>query len=161
VTEPVGGIDSVVLAFRKILLGGESHRRMLAKALNLGTIELAVLQHLHEVDQLTPREIGERLGITTGSTTAILDRIERAGYLIRVPNPSDRRSVFLSLTPAGKRGMDWVLSQNDAQLHQILTEHLRTATNPATDLDEVAAIINAISTAVDNPRGHLRPMPVD
>ncbi|GLJ79966.1 MarR family transcriptional regulator [Microbacterium imperiale] len=46
---------------------------------------------------LTPSNITHELGISSASTTAMLDRLERAGYLRREPHPSDRRKVFVTL----------------------------------------------------------------
>lgn len=50
----------------------------------------------HDV-ALTPTNITRELGISSASTTAMLDRLERSGYLRREPHPSDRRKVFISL----------------------------------------------------------------
>jgi DNA-binding MarR family transcriptional regulator len=36
--------------------------------------------------------------LTTGAITAVIDRLERAGYARRVPDPSDRRRVLVELT---------------------------------------------------------------
>jgi DNA-binding MarR family transcriptional regulator len=46
----------------------------------------------------TPKQLGEHLGITTPSTTSLLDRLEGSGFLTRVPNPTDRRSSYVHLT---------------------------------------------------------------
>ena len=48
-------------------------------------------------------DIATELGITTGGTSKLVDRIEASGYCRRLPNPEDRRSSLLELTPAGKR----------------------------------------------------------
>jgi MarR family transcriptional regulator, organic hydroperoxide resistance regulator len=48
-------------------------------------------------------DIARELGITTGGTSKLVDRIEASGYCRRLPNPADRRSSLLELTPAGKR----------------------------------------------------------
>jgi MarR family transcriptional regulator, organic hydroperoxide resistance regulator len=48
-------------------------------------------------------DIAIELGITTGGTSKLVDRIEEQGYLRRRPNPDDRRSSLLELTPAGRR----------------------------------------------------------
>jgi DNA-binding MarR family transcriptional regulator len=39
------------------------------------------------------------LGITAGGTSKLVDRIEASGYCRRLPNPADRRSSLLELTP--------------------------------------------------------------
>ena len=48
-------------------------------------------------------DIANELGITTGGTSKLVDRIEASGYCRRLPNPDDRRSSLLELTPAGQR----------------------------------------------------------
>jgi MarR family transcriptional regulator, organic hydroperoxide resistance regulator len=48
-------------------------------------------------------DIANELGITTGGTSKLVDRIEANGYCRRLPNPDDRRSSLLELTPAGQR----------------------------------------------------------
>jgi MarR family transcriptional regulator, organic hydroperoxide resistance regulator len=48
-------------------------------------------------------DIARELGITTGGTSKLVDRIEANGYCRRLPNPEDRRSSLLELTSAGKR----------------------------------------------------------
>src|SRR6516225_5736882 len=48
-------------------------------------------------------DIAHELGITTGGTSKLVDRIEAIGYCRRLPNPADRRSSLLELTPEGRR----------------------------------------------------------
>jgi MarR family transcriptional regulator, organic hydroperoxide resistance regulator len=48
-------------------------------------------------------DIASELGITTGGTSKLVDRIEAAGFCRRLPNPEDRRSSLLELTPPGRR----------------------------------------------------------
>jgi MarR family transcriptional regulator, organic hydroperoxide resistance regulator len=48
-------------------------------------------------------DIARELGVTTGGTSKLVDRIEANGYCRRLPNPGDRRSSLLELTPEGRR----------------------------------------------------------
>lgn len=47
-------------------------------------------------------DIAERLSITVGGTSKLVDRIEAAGHCRRHPNPGDRRSSVVELTPGGR-----------------------------------------------------------
>ncbi len=50
-------------------------------------------------DQIaTPGDIASHLGISTASTTKLLDRLERGGHITRAPHPSDRRALAISIT---------------------------------------------------------------
>jgi DNA-binding MarR family transcriptional regulator len=48
-------------------------------------------------------DIAEELSITVGGTSKLVDRIEASGHCRRRPNPGDRRSSLIELTPAGQR----------------------------------------------------------
>ena len=49
---------------------------------------------------LAPSSLAQRLGITTGGLTSVLDRLERAGYVQRRGDPSDRRRQVVEPTAA-------------------------------------------------------------
>ncbi|MFD5589011.1 MarR family winged helix-turn-helix transcriptional regulator [Streptomyces sp. NPDC127063] len=51
---------------------------------------------------VTPRMLGEHLGLTSGAVTACLDRLERAGHIRRVRESSDRRVVHLYYEPRAR-----------------------------------------------------------
>ncbi len=48
---------------------------------------------------LTAGQVAERLGLTTGSVTALVNRLVRAGYVVRAENELDRRCKEISLHP--------------------------------------------------------------
>jgi DNA-binding MarR family transcriptional regulator len=48
--------------------------------------------------RISAGELAEESGLTTGSVTALLDRMERDGYVRRVPDDRDRRRVLIELT---------------------------------------------------------------
>lgn len=53
-------------------------------------------------DGVTPKQSGEYLELSTGAMTSLIDRLEQRGHIERRPNPDDRRSVLLHLTPSGE-----------------------------------------------------------
>jgi DNA-binding MarR family transcriptional regulator len=54
---------------------------------------------------MTAGRLAELSGLTTAAVTAVLDRLERAGYARRVRDSDDRRQVIVELTPLmAKRG---------------------------------------------------------
>ena len=53
-------------------------------------------------DGITVGEIGERVYLDSSTLTGIIDRMERSGYVERRPNPADRRSVLVYLTPKAR-----------------------------------------------------------
>jgi DNA-binding MarR family transcriptional regulator len=71
----------------------------------IGPTDLRALSFLTGHDAATPKVVAEHLGLTTGAMTTLTDRIEQRGLVRRVPNPDDRRSLMLELTPAGRELM--------------------------------------------------------
>jgi DNA-binding MarR family transcriptional regulator len=47
---------------------------------------------------LAPTDLARLLGFTTGGVTTVLDRLERAGYVCRRPDPADRRRQVVEIT---------------------------------------------------------------
>lgn len=60
-----------------------------------------VLGLLRDHGPMSPSELGERLIVTRATVTGLLDSLERPGFVQRTPNPDDRRSVTVSITPSG------------------------------------------------------------
>ncbi|SHK97737.1 MarR family winged helix-turn-helix transcriptional regulator [Actinacidiphila paucisporea] len=58
---------------------------------------------------LSPRELSATLMLTTGGMTGRLDKLERAGLLVRAPDPHDRRGLRVSLTERGITVVDEAL----------------------------------------------------
>src|SRR5712691_7838250 len=67
-----------------------------ADRLGLHVSDLRCLNILLAAGSLPAGEIGERTGLTTGAVTRMVDRLERAGYVRREPDPADRRRVIVS-----------------------------------------------------------------
>ncbi len=49
-----------------------------------------------------PVELGHRLGMRSASATVLVDRLERAGHVARLPHTRDKRRICLALTPAAR-----------------------------------------------------------
>ena len=48
---------------------------------------------------LTPSQVSDRVLVASATMTATLDLLEYRGWIRRVPNPGDRRSVLIEITP--------------------------------------------------------------
>ncbi|MFD8749856.1 MarR family winged helix-turn-helix transcriptional regulator [Kitasatospora sp. NPDC059577] len=74
--------------------------RECARVLGVNETDLRCLEILlREVEESSPTDLSDRLGLTTGSVTTMLDRLERAGYLTRAAHPTDRRKSVVRATP--------------------------------------------------------------
>jgi DNA-binding MarR family transcriptional regulator len=81
------------------------HRRIrgvFADSLHVSASEFNLLMHLGEIGEVTPKALARELGLTTGAMTAMVDRLEAAQLVLRRPNPHDRRSLYVRLSPTGQ-----------------------------------------------------------
>jgi DNA-binding MarR family transcriptional regulator len=74
-----------------------------AARLRVNRTDLRCLEILRAEGAVAPKRLGARLGLTTGSVTAMLDRMERAGHLTRSPDPRDRRRLLVRITQQTER----------------------------------------------------------
>lgn len=116
-------IRDVSMALRELIQGWERYREAVADELGVGTSEVITLGYLYHDGPRTPSEIGQRLNLTSGSVTALLDRLEVAAFVTRSQNPDDRRSLLATATPAGRHAIQWFYEQLDG----IVGEALRNA----------------------------------
>lgn len=67
----------------------------------LGTLMALRVISKHE-GRARVQELSRDLGITIGAASKLADRLERDGLAVRHPNPEDRRSSLIALTPIGE-----------------------------------------------------------
>ncbi|GLY00541.1 MULTISPECIES: MarR family transcriptional regulator [Actinoplanes] len=89
---------------------------------------LAVMHAERRGEPLTPGRLGEQIGLSSGATTALIDRLERGGHLRRSRESADRRVVHLRY---GEAGMALALAfftpmapRTDAVMEQFGTDEL-------------------------------------
>lgn len=92
----------VLQAFRLYRAAEVAMRRRTRESMSMGENELLVLRYLLKANgekrSVSPSELTRYLGVSTASTTAIIDRLEKSGHVTRVPHPSDRRSIHIVAT---------------------------------------------------------------
>ncbi|MFK4149794.1 MarR family winged helix-turn-helix transcriptional regulator [Streptomyces sp. NPDC004065] len=116
-TPPTGSDASEV--YRRYLSAVLMHAHASARACELGATDLYALNILQLEGPMTPGELGGRTGLTTGPTTRLVDRLERAGYVRRTPDPGDRRRVIVE--PLGEpAGLDRVMAPARRRIAEIL-----------------------------------------
>jgi DNA-binding MarR family transcriptional regulator len=71
--------------------------------LQVNRTDLRCLEILYQGEAVLPSQLAAKLGLTTGSVTVMLDRLERLGYVTRSADPSDRRKVVVRITPKAAR----------------------------------------------------------
>jgi DNA-binding MarR family transcriptional regulator len=78
-------LASAVVAFHELV----------ARRMGMTAAERKCAGILAELQVATPRQLALATGLTTGAITGIVDRLEKAGFAAREPNPADRRSILV------------------------------------------------------------------
>jgi hypothetical protein len=91
--------DEVVAALHRFGLERDRLRTALARQLRIAVADLDALEHLELAGALSQRELAERLLLSSGAVTFLVDRLEHAGLVRRQPHPTDRRATLVTLMP--------------------------------------------------------------
>lgn len=143
--------EQVFAAARENGISSVLFRNAIARKLGLNIADYECLSLISIKGVSSPTELSRYTGLTTGSTTAMLDRLEKAGFIRRKPNPEDRRGVLIEITKkwmttarpmvAGvqKAHRELIASYSDEELETIadfLTRFTKNVTEQTTMIEE-------------------------
>jgi DNA-binding MarR family transcriptional regulator len=122
-------------------LARDRMRAALAKRTGVAVADLDTLEYLEAEGPLTQRDLGDRLSLTSGAITMLVDRLEHAGWVHRRPHPTDRRYTLLQLSP---KAADAAPAELDRYHHSIraLVEAV-----PARHRSIIAGFLNQAASA--------------
>jgi MarR family multiple antibiotic resistance transcriptional regulator len=109
--------------------------RLRAEA-GVGAGHFELLRYVRDHPDARVADLASAFAIGVGTTSKIVDRVEKEGWLERRPNPANRRSSLLALTPAGES----VVSGAEPVWHATIQEILGEAVTP----DELTALSLAL-----------------
>ncbi|WP_207787328.1 MarR family winged helix-turn-helix transcriptional regulator [Actinomycetospora cinnamomea] len=127
---------------RDLVLAVDAYRRAYADVLGLGVGEVLTISDLGREGPRPVSLLAARLGVAPPAGTALVDRMQSKGLVVRRPHPTDRRSTLVDLTPRGRRVAELMgrLFQDDVQsaLDDASVEHV----------EELAALLDGIAAAL-------------
>jgi MarR family transcriptional regulator, organic hydroperoxide resistance regulator len=88
-------------------------------------------------------DLATDLGVSSGGASKLVDRLEARGYCRRRPNPGDRRSSLLELTPAGTALLATAERSVDLGLNDLLGSRLSKA-----EVTALTALLHELRTTV-------------
>ena len=108
-----------------------SWEHSVVKDSGLSTAQMHTIEVIGHHQNLMMRELADRLGITTGTLTVAVDRLEKLGMVKRKPHEHDRRSWLIVLTSQGKK-----MYEQHHKYHEEFTREISLAL----DEDEIAIL---------------------
>lgn len=134
-------------------LARDRMRSALATGAGMSPADLDALEYLEAEGPLTQRQLGERLALTSGAITMLVDRLEQGGWVRRGPHPKDRRYVLVELSPQAVDRAPAGLTAYHARIAAL------AAGIPAVHQDVIASFLQAAADAAADAAAVLRRRP--
>ena len=125
-------------------------RAAVASDAGISATDLDALEHLEADGPLTQRQLGDRLSLTSGAVTMLVDRLEQAGWVRRRPHPSDRRYVLVELSEQALDRTPAHLTAYHARIRAIAAEV------PAGHRDAIRGFLQAAADAAAAAAAEMR-----
>jgi len=110
-----------------------------AERLGLNVIDLRCLRLASEAVDPTAGHLAKITGLTSGTITALLDRLERARFIRRERDPGDRRKVIVKVLPSGVRKVETIMAPLSEDMNRALEELTEAELRAAVKFFEVTA----------------------
>ncbi|MGE5595355.1 MAG: MarR family winged helix-turn-helix transcriptional regulator [Hyphomicrobiales bacterium] len=134
-------LDAAVTAMFRVSALLDAMRLRIWDAEGLTVTQLRLLGHVHESPGISNAELAERLYVTRPSVSALLERLERGGFIRREISQSDRRGICIWLEERGKNAVTNVRAESREYARRLM-EDLSNE-----DLREIAAALQKLATA--------------
>ncbi|WP_445661406.1 MarR family winged helix-turn-helix transcriptional regulator [Bacillus sp. FSL K6-3431] len=87
----------------------------------LNPTEFAVMELLFHKGKQPLQQIGEKILLTSGSITYVVDKLEQKNLVKRVGSPVDRRIIFAEITDEGKKFIEDFFPQHAMRIHNLIS----------------------------------------
>ena len=125
-------------------------RNAVSEWAGLNVTDMECLRLLFLKGTATPTELARHTGLTSGATTAMLDRLEKAGLIERRPNPNDRRGTLIApADSSAQKAASWFESARKAQ-DELISSY------SAEELEIVSDVFEKFTKLWDEERQKLR-----
>jgi DNA-binding MarR family transcriptional regulator len=148
-------VSSVLRALRRVNLQGSFFGQTVAIRFGLSESDIETLEQLIDMGATTAGKLSEVTGLTSGAVTRVVDRLEQAGFVRRVPDPTDRRRVIVQVVPekvaAVQSTLDRVGSASAKEIGRYTDAQLALITDFLTRMEQITR--TEATTLRENPAG--------
>ena len=86
------------------------------------TTEFGVLEHLYHKGKQPVQNIAEKILVTSGTITYIIDKLEKRGLVERIRCVEDKRVFYVALTPEGETLISGVFKRHEDMLERLFSD---------------------------------------
>ncbi len=135
----------ILIKIRKIVRSIDIESKKIQKEYGVSIPQVLCLNFLHSSPnyQATQGEIKKFLNLNSSTVSGIINRLERKGFLARLPKSGDKRVVNIALTSAG----DNLLGTIPSLLHEQLSEKLQKLED--LEIKKVEESLNTLITLLE------------
>jgi DNA-binding MarR family transcriptional regulator len=144
----------ILVKIRKIVRSINLESKKIQKEYGVSIPQVLCLSYLRNSEgfQSTQREIRKFLNLNSSTINGIIRRLEKKGYLARLPKSGDKRVVKIALTTSG----DQLLQRMPYLLHDQLSQRLRQLKQQ--ELEEVLKSLDTLVYLLDIESVEASPM---
>jgi DNA-binding MarR family transcriptional regulator len=99
-------IAQVLSAIRRLIRAADLHSRHVTRTAGLTSSQLILLKCVRDSTAITVGQLATNISVSQATVTNILDRLEQVAFVRRERSESDRRRVYVHLTPLGREVLE-------------------------------------------------------
>ncbi len=137
--------NEVIIKIRQIVRSINLESKKIQKEYGVSIPQVLCLSYIRESPnfQTTQKNIRNYLNLNASTVTGIINRLEKKGYIARLPKLGDRRITSITLTGAGQRLLDRLPPLMQEQLIEKISELPQEKVNHINSgLDELINLLN-------------------
>lgn len=116
-------VTQVIRGAREFSIGTVLFHRAVGQILGVNVTDMKCLDMMTLQGSATPSQLAAHTGLSSGATTAMIDRLERAGLVERQPHPKDRRGTILVLTEEAMRKLPSLFSSLGTAMETLVSSY--------------------------------------
>jgi len=116
-------VAQVIRGAREFSIGTVVFHRAVGHVLGVNVTDMKCLDMMAQQKVATPSQLAAHTGLSSGATTAMIDRLEKAGLVERRSHPKDRRGTILILTQQAKRKLPSLFGSLGAAMEALVSSY--------------------------------------
>jgi DNA-binding MarR family transcriptional regulator len=123
---PECNVQAVMALTRLLGTAGEIEKKIESDlshhGLSLSRFYVLVILRRYIPEGIKPTELAEKISVTRGNMTGLLDGLEKSGLITREDCTKDRRIVFIKLSEAGEKLLDEIMPDHLGKIGEIMAQ---------------------------------------
>jgi len=137
-------ISSLLASIHKETRAATLFVHTISEITGIHSTDIRCLEFLSEVGFATAGDLAKITGLTTGAVTAVIDRLENAGFVKREADSNDRRKVIIRPIAGGPNNLESVRDLFANQIPKLLSGYKTAELKLITDWNvKIAAVFHS------------------